>query len=998
MPKFRKSRKRKNNPIRSRNRPSPQRNGNSIHSSGTASQTAGNRPEEDEKWLSDTWDDTRSGATSSRGYHFQDAVGAWLAARLASGNLAPTRLIPEGFDDLLLEGQEPVHYEVKSRQNRLGPFSVHKAIELLVNAWICHKKRFGNGRQLVVVLEQGIKGLELDKKQPISEMPIRWLFERIIGIKERLTTRLEKQGVPSGDIDFLTSVMSVVVCSWTDLDSETARYISNVVDLPPAALPRLTIELRSKVADTVDKNAEAQFNERASLDRTFLIKAIRDTAELFDLESLEYALNSGICTPVDKQPIDAGDGFYEGVSTQPGHVSAGLVVPRPDLVQHIGEGLELHRPVLLTGPSGVGKSATLWMLPYAFPGILWFRAHRIAKDDIPYVARLLRAYGASPESPVGLLVDTAGRDEFEAWEMLQQAVMSTPGALLVGAARNEDIFSLGDLADCHIVKISLNNRSAAAIHAGLIRRGATEVQHWREAFEQSNGLTLEFTHLLTQGIRLQKVLKDQISQRIQQKRTLELYILAVVATADCWSASIQYSKLERYLQVSSSQIRMALERLVEEHLLVNQNGVLRGTHQIRSRGIVEVIHRNPPPQLVNSVKSVIGLLSANALSRFVFEVLRDCPSLETQVLEFLEEIAFNNEDYLVATLRGLELLDFYRQASAWVDVLKSHKLPTAHQPLALFYVIAELDIPSFFPKEFRDAIQANMDLPGTDATRDKLLERIGLEKVATLLASADSAYTVQRLLRAMRRTSIDWKPLLASLESGTSLVRFLNTCRFVDLGECVSAAHSVSPLFAGAWVNAIGGSGAVLKRARSDDPWIRELKIDLRNGEAVGVARFLYVAETVHGEADKRAIELGRQLLRALPEINKVDVRPVRPNGSFLEVNGHEYATSGLSRPYDYHPEDIDWNRSRSRLAQTLIGASETERLFKIASLLPEVAKLVRDFGNAFVLSPSWSRIQNRAPVWEVAKAPRFLGYPRQVVTPLIEFRSRCRYGILPSE
>ena len=40
-----------------------------------------------------------------------------------------------------------------------------------------------------------------------------------------------------------------------------------------------------------------------------------------------------------------------------------------------------------------------------------------------------------------------------------------------------------------------------------------------------------------------------------------------------------------------------------------------------------------------------------------------------------------------------------------------------------------------------------------------------------------------------------------------------------------------------------------------------------------------------------------------------------------------------------------------ARLAQTLLGASETERLAEAAKLFAQTAELLRDFGNMFVLA-----------------------------------------------
>ena len=938
--------------------------------------------DEEEVWLSATWNQSRAGATSNRGFNFQTAVGAWLAARIVASNLIADRLVPEGFDDFHLETQQPVHYEVKSRQNRLGPFSIHQAVGHLIASWIRHKDRFGTNRKLVVVLEQGIVGIELPSQLPLSETPVTWLLDQASGLKEQLTRQLAKHGRPPAELVELTSTTSVVLCSWVKLDTDCAKHISTIADLPPAGLPRLTNELRAEVADAVNKNAEASFSDRCSLDRTGLTSVIHKTAELFDRESIEFALSSGICSPVDKQHIDINDKFYEGVSTQPGHVNAGLAIPRPDLMQQAAEGFAVYRPVLFTGPSGIGKSAALWMLPHAFPGILWFRIHHAAPIDIPHIIRLLRAFDVSQESQVGLLFDAAGQNEFNSWELLQKTVMETPGALLVGTVRNENLFTLGDLADSHIIRVSLNNDSAAAIHAGLLRRGATALPHWQEALEQSNGLTLEYTHLLTKGARLQSVLDAQVSNRITHDRFLELNILALVATADAWHASIQLTALEEHLQASSVELRIAMERLVDEHLLVNFNGSLKGTHQIRSRGLVEALHRTPPPTLTSSVATVLNLLNTDALPLFIFSILRDIPHLEPPILPILEKVATKTTSHLIEILRGLELLDFHRQAITWVEHLDHAKLPIAHQPLAMFYAIAKLEASPIFPEEFRQAIDVISNLPTPSQSRAHLIESLNITTFANCLAKIDSPHVAQRLLRALGRTPLNWTQLLASLESNHAIISFLRTCSISDLGEFFSAVRTISPDFAAACSDLAGDRGNILQRARVEDPWIRELSVSIREGNEIVIARFLHVSDSLQPEPDKKAVTFGKQLLRALPEVNRVDVKAVRANGSPLGIDGYEYASSGLVREYDLHPDEVDWNRSRSHLAQTLIGTSETDRLFAMLGLLPQVATLVREFGNAFVLASGWSKTKIRRQFERLIERRNSLGEQGQWLPP----------------
>ena len=874
-----------------------------------------------------------------------------MASRMASGELVIDRLIPEGFDDLQLDAPEPVQMEVKSRQEHLGPFPIGRAASHIVDAWLRHTDRFGTDRRLVVVLEQGIVGWGGAPEDHLVEIPVARLVEEVEGLGASLAAGVASRGRPPTVVDELKICTTLLICSWDDLIAGTECHLGIVVkNLPKAALGVIGRDLQSMVAAAVDANAEAGFEARSGLDRTGLVDKINSLAELIDLDSIEYALVQGICGPVNRQPIAIGDAYYEGVSTQPGHVAAGLVVPRPDLVEQVMASLEMKRPVLLVGPSGVGKSAVLWTLPFALPGILWFGVHRISDDDLPHIVRLLKAYRPSTGAPVGLLVDAAGTGDLEGWSRLGKAVAAIPGVFLAGSARREDLLSLGALADCTIVPVSLDEDAAAAIHSGLIRRGATNVPHWREAFEQAHGLTLEFTHLLTQGTRLSDVIADQVADRVRGGRSLELHVLTLVATADKWSASIPIVDLEAGAGASSSELRVALERLVKEHLLVEHGGVVGGIHQIRSRAIVDVIHRIPPPELKATVESVLKMLHGPALSRFLYEVLRDVPALEEPVLHALEGLAQDVES-LIACLRGLEMLDFYRQASAWAEIAERHDVPPALRPLVLQFSIAGIDAPGIFPDQVRNATAEMASLPAQSATMDALLGTVGLTGIASELSAATSADVCLRLLRSVRLASIDWRPLLTALEPGSPLIDALQGWSLPTFGDCVSAAGDVSLGLARAFVDAAGGTEGILRRFHDSDPWIRELQVASVEGELVGVARFLYISESEQGDARERAVETGRQLLRTLPDISKVDVKAILPGGRALEIGGIEHGSSGLLRQNDHHLGAIAWNQDRIRLAQSLFGTNETERLAQAAELLDELAKLVRDYGNAFVRS-----------------------------------------------
>ena len=95
------------------------------------------------------------------------------------------------------------------------------------------------------------------------------------------------------------------------------------------------------------------------------------------------------------------------------------------------------------------------------------------------------------------------------------------------------------------------------------------------------------------------------------------------------------------------------------------------------------------------------MLHSPALSRFLYEVLREAPNLEKPVFQALGGLVQDNIERLLACLRGLELLDFYRQATAWAQIAERHGIPLANRPFALQFAITGIAAPDFFAVQIR---------------------------------------------------------------------------------------------------------------------------------------------------------------------------------------------------------------------------------------------------------------------------------------------------------
>ena len=834
------------------------------------------------------------------------------------------------------------------RSNRVKPRAAHFRPAKQAGHIADALTKLQSDARLVVVLEKGIKGWDIGSDLYGTEIPLNSLIDEFGELGQLIEHRIV-QGDHSTDVfEDLIGNASILVGPWDWLVSETKSEIKSIRELPGAAIAWIARDLQSTIAAAADKNAEVAYQDRVGVDRTMLVNGISSSAELIDVDSIEYALSTGICSAIDLTPSETGDAYYEGVSTQLGHVGADLVVPRPDLVTEVLKGLEDGKTTLLEGPSGIGKSAVLWTLPLAVPGVLWFKVNRASSDDVSHIVRLLKAHKASPDAPVGILVDGVGNSESLGWSRLQAAIADMPGVHLVGSVRSEDMFVLGDVADFITVQVSLNERSAETIYNGLIRRGKTSAAHWREAFEECDGLTLEFTHILTQGTRLSDVIADQINKRINEKRVHELEVLARVAVADRWSASVEIEALRQSLGISVWEIRSALNRLNQEHLLTEAEGVLKGVHQIRSTAIVNAIHDPPPPELDSTVLNVLRILHGPSLTRFVFEILKDRPDLHNLILEELKQLSDDNAGNLEASLRGSELFDYRNQSARWLEIARRHNVAPAHMPLVYLFAVGDIDPPENSAPEIRESV-AEMIAGGMDSDfREALINEIGVPKIASMLVNIREIEHISRLLRSLIRTGIDWHEMVSCVRANTEFLDTLRRSALPDFADCVAMASEVSEELANEIVEAVGGPDYVFQKFRSEDPWIIELKLLDDENERVGYARFLHISDVDQGNPRDRSIKIGQQLLRTLPSIGKVDVQAVLPGGHKLEIDGHDHTASGLLRKYDNHPHITRTNRERICLAHLHFGTSETERMARFSQLLPKCVSLVEDFGLLF--------------------------------------------------
>ncbi|MFJ4591369.1 MULTISPECIES: hypothetical protein [unclassified Kitasatospora] len=868
------------------------------------------------------WATTRSGARAGRGFHYQDAVGAWLCGRILSGALDADRIVPEGLEDLSCDGPTPWHVQVKSRQERIGDFTVPEVAEHLVVMAKAHAKRdhAGMSGRALLVLERPVEGESFTHwGQPLSELS---QDHRLL---RALRTKATKAGLNSGELETWCEAVSLYVLPWGLAAEDTRSAVVQRLGLLPVAAEAAVLALRSAVAGRADANAEASLSGAVGLSRTGIDRIVTEVAATIDHASLEEALAAGICEPVDfDRPLHAA-GFYEGIDVQPGHIAAGLPAPRPVLAGQIVDAISRSQSVLVTGPSGVGKSTVMWTAAYAARHVLWYRIRRLRAEDIAPLVRLAGALKPSPRSPVGFVVDGIGIGAADAWDALHRELAPIPGTMLLGSVRSEDLLPLRSQADCVQITVSLDEEVAEQIHAGLSASGATTAPHWREAYEAADGLTLEFTHLLTRGRRLSDVLSEQVERRVVEGRQAEIEILARTSIAHRWGVDLPLRALQQQIGLGDSDLRIALSRLADEHLIHERLGRLSGLHQLRSSRLADAVHAFPPPILDETVIAVMQLLTDAQLQPFVVGVLSDRPDLDSVVLDQItvELSRRSGIEATIGVLQALRLVDVTRCATDWAQILDRHRVSPALRPTTLQFALMGGDLLTNLKDEVEAAIpEIRATSSSGSPLRNALTDLLGTTTIGLLLAKCDNPAEAQRLLAVLAGAELDitgWSLVL----SESSFGRVLAAAPVESLGDIFTAARAVSVGLAGELLRLVGGEEYVLSALKAHSPWGTEASVVERDGSRVAYARLLHVSDQAQPDSERALREFGQTLLRCLPECDSVDVQNLLPGGFPLAIGDFTSGVSHLKRRYDSPPAQVAWIRTRSLIGAMAANAAD---------------------------------------------------------------------------
>jgi hypothetical protein len=875
------------------------------------------------------WASTRAGARAGRGFRYQDVATALLAVQSWSG-AGWTSVVPEGVDDATLHGPaREFRVQVKSRHDPRGRFSVSEvAAHIAKSAADVPAEDLLSGRtRLVLLLERPVDGIEatgLDAT--LGDDP-----GAVGALSEPLTEVAKTLGISASDITWATHLLVVAEPADAIVDLVVSR-----ADCVPAAGRLVADRLRQRVGTLADANYRAVAASPALLDANDVQAVIDDVLALVDRDAILAAISIGLYEPVSFAPVQS-PGFYDGVDVVPGHIGAELVLDRPEVTAEVTRALQRRRSALVAGPSGSGKSACAWLAAHeSRHAVRWYRVRRAPPDQAHLFLDLAKAIEASAERPVGFVFDDLGRDLAGGWDALQRAADSQPGILMLGTVREEDLYLINDLAGTPLVRPMLDEGLAQRIWTALRAEHDLAFVSWREPFERSLGLMLEYVHLLTSGNRLQDTLDAQVRQRVREERDDELNVLAAVVEGARFGGSIDAALLRNRLGLSAGDFDRALMRLVDEHAIrVVGDGTLTGLHEIRSAGLHDALERMTTRSRGDALEDLVAILAPRSFAVVLPRLLANGGFNDDALLDAIATRAPSLSASDLASLAyGLGLAACDRIAERWLAIAVEEGLEPrqASLPLSLAIAGTTIDVPQF--AKVNAAINRRNELTMPDL-RAGLLERTsGLAWLAPNFADYhDLAASFAPIPFLDPQPPFELLPDLgASAPTLDEILDLLSTTRTFGGGR----AERMVDLF--------GGTDALLERIHLEKPWtLRPVLRDEPEGFAV-VSDVRYVDPIVQGEPNDIIVTHCGHLIAAAPFADLVVSTLVGWDGRPAGLANFPAAAKRIPRDNLPSPVSVAWNRAILRAVQRRhASATESGRANALSVAIGELNDLLSD-------------------------------------------------------
>ena len=880
---------------------------------------------DNDKTVLDGWKKTRSGARAGRGFDYQHRFSTLILVQQWAGLLPTGNLVPEGLEDCVIElADRDIWIQIKSREQ--GTFSKGEVKTIFEQAQ--RKASLINNQKPTLL----VAGLE----QPCPAV-----------------TGYEMDGLFDGKTE------KVVVC--TAPEEEIVNLLSQHLNIAEIIAEGLISDLYKLVAESSAANASLPFEKRRRISTTEVECRILERLEAEDPSAINRAFDIRALEPVDFVTPVSEPGFYQGVKVKPGHIASGLVIERPGETQDVVQAFKKRRHLLVTGPSGSGKSALIWLVAHSLTAeFRWYQISAQANaQDADAIIRFVRSRRPKKVSPIGLIFDDVGESSSNLWDILTNQLRSLPDVYILGSVRNEDIALIANQSDTEFFEIRLDSELAQSMWEELTREGQTKWAYWREPFEQSDGLMLEYVHLLTQGKRLATVIGEQICQREREKRYDELAIIRSTAVLCAFGGEVEAKRLFELLQLPPDCAAQALKRLIDEHLVrESRPGVLGGLHALRSKALCDASHDDVSYLRSDSLWQSLAASTNETLPRIIQSVLNETQNgAEAVTIQNLAQALAASDDIEVwaAILTGLGIGTMEQSVASFMEMLEKHEVQRTHWFLASMFADASIDVPELSGfenlKPMRNAVIASRALPKRDL-RAECLQMLPQGTQAPVCTD-------------IRQLNLFLSSLVPIPGGDHSRIPFKTDFsgygeqNIHDVAALLSTAYLIEPDVAKDLVAAFGGEQTLFTWFHSQTPWVTVPTIEPQGTHGRTVrANWFFVAESHQGDPHETICDICETLIAISPMSNAAASDVIDPSGQPIEIDGFSPWSKNMPRANLPSKTRVAWNVAfRQILLARAAEHSLTDYTHEMAGHVRHTEEIFRLFSEKWI--KGW-RISNK--------------------------------------
>ena len=767
-----------------------------------------------------------------------------------------------------------------------------------------------------------------------------WAFNKDHSIRKDVLDQLD-QAITARegfDIDSFLKRLHFAVKA-RNLDDEIIERLATFTGSPKAVAARYYEALFYKVHALAE--ADKKGDDSKALSKTELEWVWHEVVSTVDVEALARPLHRGnleliTFTAAGIQSARPDPNYYLGVSANMSHILADQDIHRPELMDELAAKLVQRSFCILRSPSGTGKTTLMYRFAYENRHAFSIYRLRHLEEDSEAIAtaceRYIKSLQPSAHTPVLLLIDDISRPEKRGWQKLVQPILELDNVYIIATTREDewhDFLAVG--MNVEYMYPTLSEDTARRTHGKLQELGQLHPDYpdWREAYEASKtdetALFMEYTHILTQGRRIEEVLRQQVDHAAQLS-PIRIDLLRFICTAHAFGGRIPADVLTDLVDTKGDNLRDHLQYLVDEHMIIPDQENYIGLHELRSRFLLDLSHQYPPPTLTATLRNLISHLPLSELASIIEGVCRNFPEKARAIMGVLTG-RLNQEESLVEIaeiIRRLYIasewhhahkiktyLDEFEVYTSEVNAFAAVLAPAFHKGDSFFNglekLIRENTLQAFQTasgredsERFERQLASYMDVPGLAARVDKEDNLASLVYFFNWMREVSSS-----LAKDVIETS-DLQHLTALLHNEASGQRFASLLFHIWLN---------APDYYEQLITQLGGRGVVADKLKSMYPLITRIDWGYSDEEGEYVHLHFFAEEALPELEDEakgihdKAVFLAEIARRTFPTVSRVKITGRFNNGREYKAGVYDPATKNMPAGNFATSEDVEKNR-----------------------------------------------------------------------------------------